>query len=83
LMRNNLDTCFVFSALAKHKIETGMRRSAERAFGYAECSYEAILRFVNSVGNGQQRSEVERKLIQLREELESLRRDLNTPQAAA
>lgn len=82
LISNNLDTCFVYAALAKHEVEAGMRGRAERAFGYAQCSYEAILRFLNSNENQEQRSEVENKLIQLGQRLDFLRRELGRPKAA-
>jgi hypothetical protein len=83
LIRNNLDTCFMFAGLAKHEIEAGKRGPAERAFGYAQCSYEAILRFLDTVGNEEQRSEIQPKVIQLREGLEFLTRELNKPEAVA
>jgi hypothetical protein len=81
LIRNNLDTCFMFAGLAKHEMEAGKRGPAERAFGCAQCSYEAILRFLNTVENEEQRSEVQPKVLQLREGLELLTRELNKPEA--
>jgi hypothetical protein len=81
-IRNNLDTCFVFAALAKHEVEAGMRGPAERAFGCAQCSYEAIVRFLNMVEDQEQRKEVQNKLIQLGEGLEFLRRELTRTKAA-
>ena len=83
LIRNNLDTCFMFSGLAKHEIEAGKRGPAERAFGCAQCSYEAILRFLNTVENEEQRNEVQTKVLQLREGLDFLTRELNKPEAVA
>jgi hypothetical protein len=77
LMRNNLDTCFMFAGLAKHEFEAGKRGPAERAFGCAQCSYEAILRFLNTVENEEQRSEVQTKVLQLREGLDFLTRELH------
>jgi hypothetical protein len=76
LIRSNLDTCFVFAALAKKDVEAGMRGPAERAFGSAQCSYDAILRFLDTVENEEQQGEVRMKLTQLRERLEFLRREL-------
>jgi hypothetical protein len=81
LIRNNLDTCFMFAGLAKHEIEAGKRGPAERAFGCAQCSYEAILRFLKNVENEEQRSEVQTKVLQLREGLDLLTRELNKPEA--
>lgn len=82
LIRNNLNTCFVFAALAKHEVEARMRGPAERAFDCAQCGYEAILRFLNTVENQEQRREVQNKLIQLGEGLEFLSRELNRTKAA-
>jgi hypothetical protein len=83
LIRNNLDTCFIFAGLAKHEIEAGKRGPAERAFGCAQCSYEAILRFLNIVGDEEQRREVQTKVLQLREGLDFLTRELSKPAAVA
>jgi hypothetical protein len=82
LIRNNLDTCFVYAALAKHEVDTGKRGLAERAFGCAQCSYEAILRFLDRSENQAQRSEIEDKLIQLGLGLDLLKRELNRSGAA-
>jgi hypothetical protein len=82
LIRNNLDTCFVYAELAKHEVESGMRGRAEHAFGCAQCSYEAILRFLNTIDNREHRSEIENKLSQLSQGLDFLRRELNRPPAA-
>jgi hypothetical protein len=82
LIHNNLDTCFVYAALAKHEVEAGMRGRAERAFGCAKCSYEAILRFLNTIDHQEQRSEVQNKLIQLGQGLDFLKRELDRPEAA-
>jgi hypothetical protein len=82
LLRSNLDTCFGFAELAKHQLEVGMRGPAEQTFGCAQCSFGAILRFLNKLGSEEQRSEVQVKLIQLREGLEVLERELDRPKAA-
>ena len=75
LARTNLDTCFIFVGLAKRELETGKRGQAERSFGRAQCSYEATLQLLNSVGN--ERNEVHEKTERLGEELDFLRQQLS------
>jgi hypothetical protein len=75
LAQTNLASCFIFAELAKRELETGMRGEAERSFGRAQWSYEAILRLLDRVEN--ERSEVQKRVESLGEELDFLRQELN------
>lgn len=83
LARTHLDTGFIFAGLAKCELETGMRGEAERSFGRARRSFEAILRLLNKVENDLQRSEVQTKVDRLGEELDFLKRALSQAGLAA
>ncbi len=77
LVRANLGTCFAHAGLAKSEFEAGKRGPAERSFGLARSSHEAMLRFLGRVEDEGQRHEVQTKLRQLREKLDLLQRQLH------
>jgi hypothetical protein len=77
LVRANLGTCFTHAGLAKSQLDAGKRGLAERSFGLARSSHEAMLRFLGRVEDEGQRHEVQTKLGQLREKLDVLQRQLH------
>lgn len=68
---------FIFAALAKGEFKIGMRGQAERSFGRAQCSYQAIVRLLHKVENEQRRSDVQTKTDQLGGELNLLKHEFN------
>ena len=76
IVRANLGTCFTHAGLAKCEFEAGKRGLAERSFGLARSSHDAMLRFLGRVEDEELRDEVQAKLGQLREKLDVLQRQL-------
>jgi hypothetical protein len=77
LARANLGICFTHAGLAKCEFEAGKRSLAERSFGLARSSHDAMQRFLGQVEDEGQRHEVQAKLHQLREKLDLLQRQLH------
>jgi hypothetical protein len=76
LIRVNLGTCFLYAGLAKSELQAGQRRLAERSFGLARSSHEAIQRFLGKLEDERQRNEVETHLVRLGEKLDLLQGQL-------
>jgi hypothetical protein len=73
LVRVNLGICFMYAGLAKSELNAGKQRLAERSFGLARSSHEAILRFLGKLEDERLRSEIQTNLIQLEQRLDLLR----------
>ncbi len=76
LVRTNVGTCFVYAGLAKSELNAGKRKLAERSFGLACSSHEAILRFLGKVEDERERNEIQGNLVQLGNKLDLLRGQL-------
>lgn len=76
LARANLRTCFLYAGLAKSELKAGNQRLAERSFGLARSSHEAILRFMGKLEDERQRNEIRANLIQLEKKLDLLQGQL-------
>jgi len=72
LARSNLLTGLVLIGLARSALETGNREAAERATASARVIYDALMRFLSRVENGQQRFQLEGELSPLRQKLDYL-----------
>jgi hypothetical protein len=73
LAEGNLVTCFVFAGLARTELDSGNQRAAERSFGQARTSHEAVLRFLARDGHEEHRLVFQAELNQIDKKLDDLK----------